>query len=170
MVRLQNSISVSAVWLSLTVYCLLPHTFVCLLAIAPPPPCFVPLAHLHLSCSPKRGFRRSLGRARRRNRLPASSSPALRRAIHTCTPALPASCSFLFRAPSPTSVPPQLRAEYSLQSQGLRVSTSLTLREPCLRLSTRVHVSVCVCASLEHLLCECVQVCNFSALSAYACV
>lgn len=92
------------------------------------------------------GFRQSLDMLSR-----GSSSclyhifPLTSARILICMPMLPNSSSFLFFL---LPLPPPLRAEYGFQSQGPCVSTPLTLREPCLRLSTRVHVcvfSICAC-------------------------
>lgn len=92
--------------------------------------------------------------------------------------------AFLLFSPSIFLSPP-LQAECSFQSQSPEVSTPLTLREPCLRLSTSVHVCVCslsVHASFEHSatvyksvmccvvglfqcsVCVCVRACGFCAL------
>lgn len=134
-----NSISVPDVWLSLSVYLILFHTFFLPSTIIAPL-CFLPLAHLHPSCLVTVAFDKDM-LCRGSSSCLYHIFPLTSARIPICMPMHPNSSSFLFFL-----LP--LRAEYGFQSQGPCVSTPLTLREPCLSLSTRVHVCVfpiCAC-------------------------
>lgn len=104
---------------------------------------FLLLVHLHLSCLVNVALDKEKICSTEDLLLTAiiffSSLQQLFSYVCQCSP-------ILFPFPLVPPLPPSLRAESRFQSQGPCVSTPLTLREPCLCLST----TVCVCSPSVH--------------------
>lgn len=134
-VKLGNVISICDVWLSLSVYHLLYHTVVF------SPQSLHPCSFFTARMAPSSDRVKT---SSAEDCIPASTTfpPHFNTFSHLYANAPQFFVLPLLFSRSFFSLFPLLQAEWGFQSQGPCASTPLTLREPCLRLSTIVHVCV----------------------------